>query len=72
LLLAGTSLITIITLVPRALRLRWRRDALSELPLQPGGWLGALVIVAASAVLHEALQLFGWLTLGKTSPASVS
>lgn len=37
-------------------RLAWGRDALADIDTQPGGWVGALCFVLASAVLHELLH----------------
>ncbi|HWW60073.1 MAG TPA: metalloprotease family protein, partial [Thermoanaerobaculia bacterium] len=53
----------IVAVVAGSLRLftmLWHRDALEDLPTQPGGWLGAIAIVIASAVVHELLHAIGW------------
>lgn len=59
--IASAALIVII--VAGSLRLftaLWHRDALEDVPNQPGGWLGAIAIVLASAVVHELLHAIGW------------
>jgi hypothetical protein len=59
--LLGTAAILVI-LFAGSLRLfefLWHRDALADITRQPGGWPGAIAIVAASAVLHELLHAFG-------------
>jgi hypothetical protein len=45
---------------------------MAALLLQPGGWIGALAIVACSAVVHELLHGLGWRVLGRVRWSSVS
>jgi hypothetical protein len=45
---------------------------MAALPLQPGGWLGALAIIACSAIAHELLHVLGWRFLGSAPWSSVS
>lgn len=39
---------------------------------QPGGWLGAILVVAGSAVLHELLHALGWIAFAGLPWRSVS
>jgi hypothetical protein len=48
------------------------RSALEDLATQPGGWLGALAIVACSAVVHELLHVAGWKLLASVPPGAIT
>jgi hypothetical protein len=50
----------------------WQRSALEDISTQPGGWIGALAVVALGAVIHELLHAFTWCVLGRVSWRSVS
>jgi hypothetical protein len=56
----------------RLFELIWRRDALADITGQPGGWLGALIIVACSAIVHELLHGFAWHTLARVPWRAIS
>ena len=72
LMLGGIAVIAIILPMLWGFQSVWKRSILSSLTLQPGGWSGALVVVALSAVLHEGLHVLGWRSLGGTAWGSVS
>jgi hypothetical protein len=60
--LLGTAVLLVV-LFAGSLRLfefTWDRDALADITRQPGGWIGAIVIAAGSAVVHELLHGFAW------------
>jgi putative zincin peptidase len=38
----------------------WHRDAFEDIAMQPGGWIGVLLMVIASAIVHEALHAIAW------------
>ena len=42
-----------------------RRSAVEDVPRQPGGWLGAILVVAVSAVIHELIHALGWIAFAK-------
>jgi len=53
--------------VPAALQLFqtfWRRSALGTVADQPGGWLGALLVIVVSAIAHEGIHAIGWSAFG--------
>jgi hypothetical protein len=62
--------IGVVALALSAFQVHWQRNALADLLFQPGGWFGAVAIIAISAPLHEALHVVGWVALGKTAPSS--
>ena len=72
LLAAGTLLVAIISIVLLLFVQGWGRDLMADLLLQPGGWIGALLVVAASAILHELLHVLGWYALGRVPWTAVS
>jgi hypothetical protein len=43
----------------------WGRDALADISRQPGGWTGAIVVVACSALIHECCMAGAWHFLGR-------
>ena len=49
----------------RLFSMLWHRDALEAITGQPGGWAGAVLVVAGSAVLHELLHAFGWIIFAR-------
>ena len=49
-----------------------RRSAFEDATNQPGGWPGVIVVVAASAVVHELIHALGWISLAKLPWRSVS
>jgi hypothetical protein len=50
----------------------WHRDALADITRQPGGWRGAIAVVAASAVVHELLHTLGWRALARVPWRSIT
>lgn len=50
----------------------WHRDALAEIENQPGGWIGAVGIVIASAIVHELLHAIGWNVIARVPWRSIS
>ncbi len=65
--LLGSAALVIATVVVSLgmFRAFWHRDALADLTRQPGGWLGAIAIVACSAVAHELLHAITWYTAAR-------
>ena len=53
-------------------RLFWHRDALADLTQQPGGWMGAMAIVACTAVVHEILHGLAWCLVARVPWRSIS
>ena len=58
--------------VLRLFELVWHRDALADFTSQPGGWMGAVIVVACSAVIHEALHAWAWHTFARVPWRSLS
>ncbi len=49
-----------------------QRSAVTDAVRQPGGWLGAILVVAGSAVLHELIHALGWIAFARVPWRSVS
>lgn len=72
--LVGTAVL-LVALIVGSLRLferLWHRDALAEITKQPGAWMGAIAVVACSALVHEWLHAFGWRTFARVPWRSIS
>jgi hypothetical protein len=61
LLAAGIALVVTIAVVLAAFA-RWRSPTW-DFSAQPGGWLGVLLIIALSAIIHELLHVVAWRVL---------
>jgi hypothetical protein len=64
-LLSGAILVAVWASALALFEMRWHRSALLDLSRQWGGWAGALVVVAFSAVVHEMLHAGGWRFFGR-------
>ena len=72
LLAAGATIIAIFATSMAAFELSWGRSALGDLGAQPGGFPGAVGVVAVTAVAHEFLHALGWKVFGQLPPGSIS
>ncbi len=72
--LLGTAAILTMLFVGslRLFEFLWDRDALADITKQPGGWMGAIIVVACSAVIHELLHGFGWNIFARVPWQSIS
>lgn len=50
----------------------FNRSAIEDVAKQPGGWLGAVIVVACSAIVHELLHALGWVVIARLPWRSVS
>ncbi|HVR40377.1 MAG TPA: DUF3267 domain-containing protein [Thermoanaerobaculia bacterium] len=50
----------------------WQRSAFEDLAKQPGGWLGAIAIVACSAIVHELLHAIAWMLVAHVPWRAIS
>ena len=65
----------LIAAIPGALLLfetLWRRSALEDVARQPGGWMGAVVMAACSAVAHELLHGAGWMAIARVPRSAIA
>jgi hypothetical protein len=70
LLAAGITLVVTIVVVLCGFA-RWRSPTW-DLSAQPGGWIGALLIIALSAIVHELLHVVAWRVLAGVRWQAVS
>lgn len=64
-MLAGLVLVVAIAGALFLFEARWGRPALTHASDQPGGWVGAILVVVASAFVHEALHALAWRVRGR-------
>lgn len=69
---AAAMLVMVFVVSLRAFELLWHRDAVADIARQAGGWTGAIIIVACSAVVHELLHAFAWHTFAGVPWRSIS
>lgn len=72
LLAAAAILVTAFVGTMRLFEFVWRRDALGDVLRQPGGWMGAVAVVAVSAVVHEGLHGLAWRTAARVPWRSIA
>lgn len=72
--LLGSAAILVMVFVGslRLFELLWHRNALADITRQAGGWMGAIIVVACSAVIHELLHGFGWNIFARVPWQSIS
>lgn len=72
--LLGTAAMLVMVVVGslRLFEFLWHRDALADITRQPGGWIGAIIVAAGSALVHELLHGFAWHTFGRVPWQSIS
>ena len=72
--LLGSAAVFIVVFVVslRLFALLWARQAFADVAKQPGGWVGAIIVVACSAIIHELLHGFAWKIFGRVPWKSIS
>ena len=71
-LASGVLLIFVFAGSVQAFASIWRRDAVEDVTTQIGGWLGAILVIVSSAVMHELLHLLGWKMGGHVPAKAIS